>query len=94
MVARYDSWTRTGYIPASRKCDYDLIADYVYAKTRNRLKTTIENVVRKIVMSYEEEFSDTGYYKIPNSDRSKRINIEDIKEYIRDNGLSTFDYYD
>lgn len=94
MVDTYGRWTYEANTPENKKCDLDIVADWIMSKGY-KPETSIENVAVKIVLHYEGMLEDTGngYYGIEENPHAPMINIEDVALYVEENGsLQDFDY--
>lgn len=82
MVDWYGRWTYEPNTPEEKKCDNDRLADWIIS-TGYEIKTNMENLCAMIVLYFMDECEVYGYDDT----------VEDCIEYVKDNGISEFDYY-
>lgn len=93
MVDTYGRWTYEANTPENKKCDCDLIADWILAN-KYTPKTSIENLVSMIILhfdcpdNYGEYDPQTGCGGYGNG-----FTIDECKRYVEDSGgFAEFDY--
>lgn len=93
MVDYYGNWTYEPDTPEEKKCDCDIIADWI-VESGYKPETTIENVVCVIIL-YFDCADNFGEYD-PNTGcggYGDGFTLDGCKEYVRDSGgFSAFDY--
>lgn len=94
MVDYYGHWTYEQNTPKEKKCDLDIVADWIMSKGYTP-ETSIENITVVLILHYEGVLEDLGrdYYGIAENPHAPMINIDDIALYMEENGsLKDFDY--
>lgn len=87
MVDTYGRWTYEKNTPVEKKCDCDLVADWI-TSTGYTVKTTIEHLT-EMVISFAEE-----WYNIEEYGGFWRFKLDEVINYVElSGGLSEFDYY-
>ena len=95
MIDQYGHWTYTHNIPAEKKCDLDLVADWI-TEQGYAPETSMENLTFMIVSYYDLELYDvmqSEYYAIAENPYAPMINVDDVAVFVSDNGgLREFDF--
>lgn len=97
MVDQYGRWTYQENTPDNKKCDMDLVADWIMRKNYKPL-TNIENLAVMVVLHYEgalEEAASEGkeYFAMVDNNNDPMINIDDVEAFVEaTGGLKEFDY--
>lgn len=96
MVNGYGQWIEEQNYkeyPEENWCDFDYMANWIRNECRYTPETEMENLISNVLAAYAEELEDSGltYYCYPT--HSLMVNVDDVKEYVRDcGGLREFDY--
>lgn len=77
MVDWYGRWTYEPDTPEDKKSDSDRLADWIIS-IGYVPKTSIEHLVDMVWLHYENDCDE--------------INIKDVIEFVKDSGISEFDY--
>lgn len=94
MVDTYGRWTYIPGTPEEKKCDYDRLADAIYADGYE-VKHDLEMLCGMVFNSYDEylnEFDEDSYTGMDHPD-PWCYTIPDVLAYVRDSGgWQEFDY--
>ncbi len=94
MVNNLGVWTFEPDTPEDKKCNMDLIAEYIIGKGYVP-KTTLENLCCKILLHYETDLESEGfgYFCVGENPNGNMIDIEDVDCYVEaSGGIAEFDY--
>jgi predicted transcriptional regulator len=92
MVNNVGQWKYIPGTPEEKKCDMDLVADWISSQNYT-IKTSLENLVVMILLHYYRELNDSGRYYYTVEKNSTMINVQDVAAYVSDmGGLQEFDY--
>ena len=94
MVNNIGQWTAEkdySTFPIEQWCDWDYVADFII-KQNYIPKTSIENLTYMIIAHFEGETEDSSSYYFPTYKDNGMINIDGLSNFVKDNGISEFDY--